>query len=62
MLTAKGLFSGLPFDDPHAHIAKVREVCKSFVRRPDLDLDVIRIREFPLSLTGEAAISFTDLL
>ena len=26
MLTARGLFSGLPFEDPHAHIAKLRSV------------------------------------
>ena len=55
MLTARGLFSGLP-SDPHAHIAKVRTVCKSFVGRHDLDLDVIGLRVFPLSLTGEDAI------
>ena len=29
MLTARGLFSGLSSEDPHAHIAKVRAVCKS---------------------------------
>ena len=49
MLTARGLFSGLPSEDPHAHITKVRPVCKSCVGRPDLDLNVIRIRIFPLS-------------
>ena len=50
MLTSRSLFSGLPSEDPHAHIAKVRVVCKSYVGRPDLDLDVIGLRVFPLSL------------
>ena len=61
ILTARGLFSGLPSEDPHAHIAKVRAVCNSCIGRPDLDLDVIGLRVFPLSLTGEAAIWFTEL-
>ena len=61
MLTARGLFSGLASEDPHAHIAKVRAVCKNCVGRPDLDLDVIGLGVFPLSLTGEAAIWFTKL-
>ena len=61
MLTARGLFSRLPSEDPHAHIAKVRAVCKSCVGRPDLDLDVIGIRVFPLSLTGETTIWFTEI-
>ena len=60
MLTTRGLFSALPSEDPHAHIAKVRAVCKSCVGRPDLDLDVIGLRVFPFSLTGEAAIWFTE--
>ena len=61
ILTARGLFSGLHSEDPHAHIAKVRAVCKRCVGRPDLDLDVIGLRVFPLSLTGEATIWFTEL-
>ena len=48
MLTARGLLSGLPSEDPHAHIAKVRAVCKSCAERRDLDFDVIGIRVFPL--------------
>ena len=60
MLTTRGLFSGLLFEDPHAHIAKLRSVCKSCVGRPDLDMDVIGLRVFPLSLMGEAAIWFTE--
>ena len=59
-LTARGLFSGLPSEDPHAQIAKVRTVCKSCVGRPDLDLDLIGLRVFPLSLTGEAAMWFSE--
>ena len=59
ILTTRGLFSGLLYEDPHAHIAKVRAVCKSFVGRPYLNLDVSGLRLFPLSLTGEATILFT---
>ena len=51
----------LTYEDPHAHIAKVRAVSKSCAERPDLDLDVIGLRVFPLSLTGEAGILFTRL-
>ena len=61
MLITRGLFSGLPSENPHAHIAKVRAVCKSCVGRPGLDLDVIGLRVFPLSLMGEASIWFTEL-
>ena len=50
MLTTIGLFSGLPSEDPHVHIAKVSVVCKSCVGMPDLDLYVIGLRVFPLSL------------
>ena len=60
-ITARCLFSGLPSEDPHAHIAKVRAVCKSFVGRPSLDLDVIGLSVFPLSQTGECTIWFTEL-
>ena len=53
MLTARGFFSGLLSEGPHSHKSKVRVVCKSCVGRPDLDLDVIGLREFPLLLTEE---------
>ena len=52
MLTARGFFSGLPSEDSHA---------QSYVGRPDLDLDVIGLRVFPLSLMGQDAIWFTKL-
>ena len=61
MLTARGLFSGLPSEDPHAHITMVRAVRISCIGRPDLDLDVTWLRVFPLSLTGEASMWFTEL-
>ncbi|KAH0678939.1 hypothetical protein KY284_020024 [Solanum tuberosum] len=61
MITTRGLFLEFPSEDPHAHIAKIRVVCKSCVGRPNLDMDVIGLRVFPLSLTGDAAIWFTEL-
>ena len=36
-------------------------MCKSSVGMSDLVLDVIELRVFPLSLTGEADIWFTEL-
>ena len=55
MLTARSLFSGLLSEEPHVHITKLRLVCKSCVGSSDLDMDVIRLRVFPLSLMGEVA-------
>ena len=52
ILTIRCLFFGLPLEDPHAHISKIRAVSKSFVGRPDLDMDVIGLRLFSLSLIG----------
>ena len=50
ILTVGGLFSGLPVGDPHDHIAKLRYVYKSCVGRTDMDMNVIGLRVFPLSL------------
>ena len=61
MLTARCLFSVHSFEDPHDHISKVRSVCKSCVGRLGLNMDVIRLRVFPLSLMGKASIWFTEL-
>ena len=55
MLTARDLFSRLPFEDLHAHISKLGSVCKSCLGRPDLDMSV-----FPHISPGEAAIWFTE--
>jgi len=61
MLTTRDLFARLPADDPHAHIAKLNHVCKSCIGRPDWDMNVIGLRVFPLSLTGDAAVWFNEL-
>ena len=39
----------------------IRAVCKSCVGRPDLYLNVIGLRVFPLSLTGEAAMWLIEI-
>lgn len=44
MITARGLFFGIPSEDPHAHITKVRSVCTSCIEKPDLNMDVIGLR------------------
>ena len=54
MLIARGLLLGLPSED-----VKVRAVCKSCVGKPNWNMDVIVLRVFPLSLTGEDTIWFT---
>ncbi|WMV55093.1 hypothetical protein MTR67_048478 [Solanum verrucosum] len=61
MLIVRGLFSGLASEDPYGHMIKLRSVCKSCVGRPNFDMDVIGLRVFPLSLTGDAAVWFTKL-
>jgi len=56
MLTSRVLFVELPLKDPYSHMSKVKSVCLSSVGRLDLDMDAIDLREFPLSLTGDATI------
>ena len=61
ILTARGLFSGLPSEDRHANIAKMRSVCKSCVVKEDLNMNIIGLPMFPLSLTEDASVWFTGL-
>ena len=61
MLTAKGWYSGLSAEDPYAHISKLKIVFKCCVVRQDLDMNVIGMRVFPLSLINDAIVWFTEL-
>jgi len=47
MPTTRGLFTGFPADDPHAHIAKLNHVCKSSIGRPDWDMNSLGCECFP---------------
>uniref|UniRef100_M1DW17 Integrase core domain containing protein n=1 Tax=Solanum tuberosum TaxID=4113 RepID=M1DW17_SOLTU len=62
MLTERGLFFRLALKDLHGYMAKLISVCKSCMGRPELDMDVIGVRVFPLSLTNDAAVWFSELL
>lgn len=42
-------------------MAKLMYMCKSCVGRPDLDMNFIVLQVFPLSITRDAAIWFTEL-
>jgi len=61
MLIARGLFSDMASEDLLGHIAKLRSVCKSCVGRLELEIDVIGLRVFPLSLTGDVVVWFSKL-
>lgn len=61
ILTVRGLLFGLPLENPHAHISKIKVVSKSCMGKPDLDMYVIGLRLFSLSLTDEGAILFIEL-
>ena len=45
MLTTKGIFSGLQLGNRQAHIDKLRSMFKSYVGNPDLDMNVIGLRQ-----------------
>ncbi|XP_049369487.1 uncharacterized protein LOC125834381 [Solanum verrucosum] len=60
MLTTRGLFSGLASEDLHAHMAKWKIVCKSYMGRPKLDMDFIGLRVFPMSLTRDVVVWFSE--
>lgn len=61
MLQHRGLFSGLPSEDPHNHLHHVLFICKSMVGNQNLFMDVAGLQVFPLSLTGEATIWLSKL-
>uniref|UniRef100_M1DQY8 Uncharacterized protein n=1 Tax=Solanum tuberosum TaxID=4113 RepID=M1DQY8_SOLTU len=56
MLTTRGLFSGMASKDLHGNMVKLRRFCKSCVGQLELDMNVIRLRVFPVSLNGDAPI------
>lgn len=56
IVTVRGLFLGRLSVNPDAHIDKLRSLCQSFVGRLDMDINVIGLRVFPLSLTKDVAI------
>jgi len=61
MLNNRGLFAGLASEDPHRHLQNVVFVCKSAMGTPNISMDAIGLRVFPLSLTGNAAVWLSEL-
>ena len=55
------LFPGMSLEDPHGYMAKLRSVCKSCIGRPELDMNIIRLRVLPLSLTIDVVVWFSKL-
>lgn len=60
MLTTRGFLWSSIGRSTWSH-GKLRSVCKSCVRRPELDMDVIGFKVFPLSLTGDVTVWFVEL-
>jgi len=53
LMHSRGLFRGLEHEDPHEHIRSFVEVCTPLSFK-NLSQESIRLRLFPLSLTGGA--------
>ncbi|PHT29239.1 hypothetical protein CQW23_31159 [Capsicum baccatum] len=60
LLQLKGLFSGLAGDNPNMHLINFISTCKSF-DNPGVGQNAIRLRLFPLSLSGEATLWLNGL-
>ena len=60
LLNLKGLFGGIPGDDPNLHLVNFVTICKSF-DNPGVGQNTVRLRLFPLSLSREAIIWMNEL-